>query len=577
MVAPNRLSSGVNYGEYAECDLPADLELAPEVALRLRLYCFHRGLDAQTWTRVEVALVEGLNNAIEHGCRGVSQARIRVRWSWTDEMLEIQILDPGKFRPGPAAAQLPEELAEHGRGMFLMSSLMDSVRHELLEGGHALVLRLRLGPIAAPPNDAETTLEAMTAELGIAFETITALFRFGEELATARSFDEFAEEVLGQLIKLVHADESWLRLSEPGTGLRLVDPRPAPRPTPLPELLGREHGGIETQAFRDAEPQTVEDCSALAPSDPLYRERGSAFAGPILFRDETIGVLSVLRAEPRPYFNGGEIGIISTVAEFLGIARTLALSQERRQVQQRTERELEIAAEVQRSLLPKCFPNTGKLSVFGISQTAEEVGGDYFDVLPIGDQGVLLVVADVMGKGMPAALLAAILRTAIRAHAGLAEDPGRLLTVVNRQLRVDLRNLGMFITAQIAFFSAKADGLIFASAGHCPLLKLSPSAACVSSSSDGGVPLGVTNDADYKSMRVAAARGDRFIFLTDGLYEAESASGQVLGFGSLARDIPALCAGDPRNCCARMLDYVARYSAGVPASDDRTLLITQCL
>jgi serine phosphatase RsbU (regulator of sigma subunit) len=255
----------------------------------------------------------------------------------------------------------------------------------------------------------------------------------------------------------------------------------------------------------------------------------------------------------------------------------MALSQEQRQVQQRRERELEIAAEIQQSLLPKSFPETGRFRVFGRSQTAHEVGGDYFDVLPIGDKSVLLAIADVMGKGMPAALLATLLRTSIRAHSDLAEDPGRLLTIINRQLGADLNNLGMFITAQLAFFSNETDELVFASAGHCPLLKFSPGAACAIQSSGGGVPLGVLDEVEYESMREPIAPGDRFIFLTDGIYEAQSAAGEILGLDPLSQKIPALCAGDPRSGCERLLAFVAAYSAGAPAADDRTLLIAHVL
>ena len=183
-------------------------------------------------------------------------------------------------------------------------------------------------------------------------------------------------------------------------------------------------------------------------------------------------------------------------------------------------------------------------------------------MLPIGDDGVLLVIADVMGKGMPAALLATILRTAIRAHASLAKDPGRLLTVVNRQLDADLNNLGMFITAQLAFLSNRTDEVVFASAGHCPLLKLSAGDTHASQRIEGGIPLGVLDEVEYESMHERVAAGDRLILLTDGVYEVQSPSGEILWLDPLARMIPTLCTGDPRNSCKRLIEYVASYSAG---------------
>jgi anti-sigma regulatory factor (Ser/Thr protein kinase) len=578
MVAQNEFIAELTYREYAQCELPAELALVPEAAGKLRAWCLRRGLDAQAWAPVELALVEGLNNAIEHGCHGMSGSVIRVRWRWEGNLLEIEISDPGNFLPGPGeVVRLPHPLAEGGRGTFVMTSLMDSVTHELRGNSHVLVLGKQLGPASDLDADLAATLEAMTGEVSASYETITALFHFGEELASAQTFDDFFENALARLLKLVGGDEVLLRLADPGGRLKLVSSRRAAAGPDFPEFLEPQEAAIEAQVFRESEKCTVEDCTALGWHDPLRSGGGSALVCPILFLKATIGVLAVMRRQRGPYFTAGENRLISTVAEFLGIAWRMARSAEEREIQQRTERELEIAAEIQRSLLPRDFPETGQFRICGLSQAAHEVGGDFFDVLPIGDRGVLLAIADVMGKGMPAALLATILRTAIRAHTNLAEDPGRLLTVVNQQLAADLNRLGMFITAQIIFLPNDGTELIFASAGHCPLLKVSRGAKCASQSPEGGIPLGVLDDVEYESMSEPIASGDCCVLLTDGIYEARSATGEILGLELLAQLVPVLCAGEPRTACERLLASVADYSAGEPASDDRTLLIAQRL
>lgn len=577
LVATHQLFARLTYREYAQCDLAADLALVPEAAGRVRDSCLRRGLDPLTWAPLELALVEGLNNAIEHGCRGASDGRIRVRWDWTGDELQVEIFDPGDYIPPPSQAQLPDPLSERGRGDFLMRKLMDSVDHELRDGKHLLILRKRLGLPAPTDGEAETTLSGMTGDLASSYETITALFRFGEELATARSFDGFVEQMRWRLLKLVGGDDAWLRLADGEGRLQLMSLEMATRFPAMPEFLAPDDASIEARVFRESDQHTVEDCSELGLEDPHHRARGIAFVCPILFRETTIGVLSVVRDQARPYFTAGETRLIGVVADFLGMARAMALAQEQRQVQQRTERELEIAAEIQQSLLPKVFPETGQLRIFGLSQTAHEVGGDYFDVLTIGDQGVLLAIADVMGKGMPAALLATILRTTIRAHAELAHEPGRLLTVVNRQLGRDLNNLQMFITVHLAFFSSETDDIAFASAGHCPMLKLSAGTARALERRGDDVPIGVLDEVEYETMHDTMAPGDRFIFVTDGIFEAESAAGEMLGLEALSQQLPSLCAGDPQGGCRQVLDYVAHFSAGRPAADDRTLLIAHRL
>ena len=345
----------------------------------------------------------------------------------------------------------------------------------------------------------------------------------------------------------------------------------------LHSVPASENSAIEEQVFARCAPATVEDCSRLAVADPLWRKHGHAFVCPVFFQNKALGVLTAIRLETSTYFTAGQLSLIRVVADFLGIARTTAGLQEERQTEQRVLRGLEIAAEIQQSLLPKSFPISPNARIFGISQAAHEVGGDYFDAVQIGDKGVLLAIADVMGKGMPAALLATVLRTAIRARSDLAENPGRLLSEVNRQISSDLAKLDMFVTAQVAFFSYETKQLTFANAGHCPILKLPRGEKRAVRLEASGIPLGVIDDVFYESTRHRVAPGDRFVFLTDGLYEVESATGEMLGLDRLTAQILEMHSSAPEEFCGELLDSVRSYSGNAQASDDRTILFLECL
>ena len=152
-------------------------------------------------------------------------------------MLEIEILDPGQFRAAPVLAHLPDPLSEGGRGTFVMSTLMDSVSHEMRDGRHLLALRKRLGFPKPRDSEAEMALGGMVGELSNSYETISALFCFGEYLATAQSFDDFFEQVRRRLLKLVSGDEAWLRLGDRGGRLKLVTSDRMPQSSGLPILL----------------------------------------------------------------------------------------------------------------------------------------------------------------------------------------------------------------------------------------------------------------------------------------------------------------------------------------------------
>ena len=133
----------------------------------------------------------------------------------------------------------------------------------------------------------------------------------------------------------------------------------------------------------------------------------------------------------------------------LSIAKTD--SEKHRKEIERSKAQLEIASEIQQSLLPSNFPQSPHCRITGRCVAAQEIGGDYIDTIEIKGQGLLLIIADVMGKGVPAALLATIFRTAIRSRLNLAETPGWLLSQINEQFHSELGHLNMFITAQAAY------------------------------------------------------------------------------------------------------------------------------
>ena len=581
----------LGYAEFSECEIAADLALVSGVLEKFRLYCAGHGLGAELWRDVELAAAEGLNNAIEHGSTGTAEDRVRMRWSWVDDVLEIRIFDSGDFAPSNfELPSLPDDpCSESGRGGFLIAAMMDEVEHLNSEGLHCLVMCKRVGAQTAPRREDEGTaalIEAMTEDLSNSYENLATFYRFSEELATAPSFDQFMRSALQRLIKSAQADEAQVSLEANGSltvsyyhgpDERLVSR--ADEHVSLTALapLAPLADTVEMRIFRGGARAVVEDCSQLARTDSLWRETGITCACPVLFQGTPIGVVSIIRHAPEPHFSAAQIHLVRAVADFLGIARTTAHLQEQRQAQQRALRELEIAAEIQQLLLPRFFPNSARSRIFGVSQAATEVGGDYFDVLPIGERGVLLAIADVMGKGLPAALFATVLRTTIRARLDLADDPGRLLSEINNQLSADLAKLDMFITAQLAFFCHETNELIYASAGHCPILMFRRGGAVAEFKAVGGIPLGVLTNVEYESVRQGAEAGDRFVFLTDGLYEVHSPSGEILGMERVAAEIPVLWKGASSAFCRNLLDYVRAFSGDAPAADDRTLLTLECL
>jgi serine phosphatase RsbU (regulator of sigma subunit)/anti-sigma regulatory factor (Ser/Thr protein kinase) len=563
------------------CEIAPELESVRVVIEKLRAYCMGNGLLPSVWPGLELAVAEGLNNAIEHGCANLPQGRVVAYWSWEGDVLEVCITDPSGFMPDASSgAALPEDpLSESGRGGFLMETLMDHVEHRLEKGRHMLILRQTVGRkrAAAAGDDpqAAAVLHGMIEDLGASYENLNALFRFAEQLATSKTFEDFLGGAVPRLLALVEGTGAILRVANAAGSLALVYPpkdasQEAARP---PSELDPQAAATESLVFRTGEPRMAEYSARLPAEDPLWQEAGSVYVCAVHFQGTALGVLSVQRAGEGPRFNAAQTNIIRVVAEFIGIAHATATLQAQREEQQRTIRELEIAAEIQKMLLPRSFPDLPKTRIFGVSTASLQVGGDYFDVIPVEDQGVLVVIADVMGKGMPAALLATIFRTAIRARLHLAALPGFLLTETHRQLKNDLVQLDMFITAQLGFFSYGRDEVSTATAGHCPILKCSTGSAQVTLLEEGGPPLGVLDDVVYHSTTTSAEPGSQFLFLTDGMYEVVSPLGTMLGLEGVQTQMGLLAGRSPAKLCRHLLEYVSDFAGQGPPSDDRTVVV----
>lgn len=186
------------------------------------------------------------------------------------------------------------------------------------------------------------------------------------------------------------------------------------------------------------------------------------------------------------------------------------------------EAELEAAQQVQQVLVPEQTSVVPGFAVDSIYLPAQQVGGDFFQVLPIADGGLLVIVGDVAGKGLPAAMLVSALVGAIRATAEFTTDPAELLTNLNDRLVG--RSGGGFSTALAARIDASGK-VVLANAGHLP-----PYVDGTEIEVPGALPLGIAAGAVYEKVEFRLAPGSRITFYSDGVIEATSPSGELLGF-----------------------------------------------
>ncbi|WP_128911838.1 PP2C family protein-serine/threonine phosphatase [Granulicella sibirica] len=212
-------------------------------------------------------------------------------------------------------------------------------------------------------------------------------------------------------------------------------------------------------------------------------------------------------------------GILSTIA--LSIIMVLRASRTSR-VQAQLEGELEAAREVQQVILPEQIELVPGFAIESVYVPAQQVGGDFFQIVPIAGGGLLLVIGDVAGKGLPAAMLVSVVVGAIRATAEFTHNPQEILASLNERLLG--RSRGGFSTALAAYFSP--DGFVeIANAGH-----LSPYIDGQELDLEGALPLGILSRSAFPVRRVLLPEGSRVTFYSDGVVEAQNGEGELFGF-----------------------------------------------
>lgn len=236
-------------------------------------------------------------------------------------------------------------------------------------------------------------------------------------------------------------------------------------------------------------------------------------------------------------------------------------------------RELEVARRIQQSLLPKTFPRLPGFDLAGFCHCARHVSGDFYDVLPLSSDSVLLVVADVMGKGVPAALFASTLRTLVRTISEWTTHPAELLTRMNRLMFDELSMVDMFITVQVAVADARKRSLVLANAGHCPLL-LTDGLVSRALAPD-GLPLGISADATFSEQMVLLDEFTCALLYTDGVTEVRNRQGRFFGQSRLES---WLCRNARSYSTAtqlkqHFLSELSEFQADAAPLDDQTFLL----
>ncbi len=401
----------------------------------------------------------------------------------------------------------------------------------------------------------------------------TILRRMSGEVLTVLDLDALAEKLLNTLREGVPARTAVLLIapgeSDPvvrgfGGGVHLDEIARIP-----PDALARLLEGAEIMR-REEVPALAADRGVAEEVAPLLATEPFVLL-PLRYAGNFLGLIALGRKITETRYTAVEISLLQTLANQTSVAITNALLYRDSLTKRLLEEELAVARRIQRQFTPTRLPNTPRFGISAHAAPSKQVGGDYFDMLDLGAGSYLVAIADVAGKGVPAALLASMVQAAIRTQAPDGKPLGVMMGRLNRLVH-EATPEDRFATCFLAQIAADGLSLSFSNAGHnYPILRAA-SGTC-RFLTDGGIPLGIHAEHLYAEGAAVLGSGDALVLYTDGITDARNRLGEDFGeerLVSVVERLPDRFSAE--EIVQEIASEVARFTDGAEQMDDITLV-----
>jgi serine phosphatase RsbU (regulator of sigma subunit) len=403
---------------------------------------------------------------------------------------------------------------------------------------------------------------------------LNCIYEISESVRDQDQLDELLEAVLAAVDRVLGVSRLSVIFRE-GVGARIARTRGF---TVAEQDLWINPGtGVSGLVFRSGDPLLVRDIAKdLRMLDPPHRDRygtRSFVSVPMLREGQVVGVLNAAdkrNGEPFDYF---ELKVLSTIASQVADACTRILARDRERELAAYRRDLETAALIQQNSLPRIPALVAGLEVATRYEACKDVGGDFYDLVYHSEDRVSLVMADVAGKGVPAALFMEYSKTLLASQIPRNLDPITTLAISNRQIYENSR-MGIFVTCMLVQVERDLGRLRLASAGHNHQI-LWRRGGEVESLSARGRPLGIFEDSEYEERVVNYSPGDLLLLYTDGITEANNQALDEFGEERLFELFRSLGGERPATIVDRIFADMNRFRAGFEASDDATMMVVR--
>ena len=361
---------------------------------------------------------------------------------------------------------------------------------------------------------------------------------FSRSFAVSRDLEAALETALAGIIQGVHAEAGALFLLDEATGQLVC--RASIGPLALRGVRVMPDDGILGRCLRrnavDSNVKARGDAEILgAISEKIRLMVRSALCAPMAADGAPFGAILAVNKRRHGFFDQRDSYLIEIMANFVALAVANARLAEELAHQEVTQRELNLAAEIQRSLLPGTAPDN--IPVYGLNRPIRQVSGDFFDFFVLPDERIPFALGDVSGKGIHAALLMAKAASLFRCLGKRSDDPASIMAIINREIH-ETSSRGMFVTMVAGTYDPKTGLLRFANAGHEPPLLRNQDHSYRSFPAR-APPLGIVPEMEYETEEVSLDGGEFYIF-SDGLMEFHYQGGEELGVQGLIQLLEGL-------------------------------------
>jgi len=296
----------------------------------------------------------------------------------------------------------------------------------------------------------------------------------------------------------------------------------------------------------------------------------SAIFIPIIQTDEGMGILALVRTKAENYFNDLDYAYMRSYGEFISLTLDNMDKYNQLMNTRKIGREIVVASEIQKSLLPEKMPALQGVEIAAFSDAVKGIGGDFYDVFDVGENKTAIIICDVAGKGVSASLVMVMIRTIIRSISSPEKRADRIMIELNRAISGSV-GVDRFATSAIIILDSKNGIVSYSNAAHLPLYVFRGDAGKYYMFDTEGLPLGIENKADFGHKQIKLNKDDYLVLFTDGLSEARNNEGAELGARALLKFVARHSDSNPNELVQLVKNFANEHSDGYE-HDDQTFL-----